>query len=531
MRVPPGIAPTRFNQVLGQWREVVGADWVFTSDADLDTYRDSYSPLYGEPTERRAAAVVAPASVEQVCEVMRIAYAASVPMYPISTGKNLTYGGSAPAYSGSVILDLKRMNRIIEVSERNAFALVEPGVSYFDLYRHIRERGLKLWIDCPDPGWGSLIGNSLDHGAGYTNAPYRDHFEAHCGMEVVLADGELLRTGMGAMSNAKTWQQFRYGMGPMIDGIFSQSNFGVVTKMGFWLMPEPQCALYLQAEATRYEDGIPFIDTLAQLSYQDLIGSQTHVESPIVGYPVRPDLAALRADQTESRIPALNDYAQRNNLPFWTAPFSLYGPEDVIRAKLGHIRSSFEQIPGARVRELALLRFPLSDEQINAAPDKPRCGIPNLSYFASRFAPGAPLFEGHIDFSPIVPLDGRTVLEAQRIFDSVCREHQIEPLGGRMLMYHLRSAALIYAIPVGRDAEANRRARAGFSRLMEVAAEHGWGEYRIHPAFMDKGVSFYNYNDGALHRFHERLKDAIDPRGILSAGRYGIWPRHLRNPK
>lgn len=531
MSIPPGVTVARFTQVLQQWRDVVGADWVFTSETDLDTYRDSYSPMYGESSERVASAVVAPNSVEQVCEVMRIANAASVPMYPISTGKNLTYGGSAPAYSGSVILDLKRMNRVLEVSERNAFALVEPGVSYFDLYRYIRERGLKLWIDCPDPGWGSLIGNSLDHGAGYTNAPYRDHFEAHCGMEVVLADGELLRTGMGALPNSKTWQQFRYGMGPLIDGIFSQSNFGVVTKMGFWLMPEPECALYLQAEATRYEDGAPFIDTLVQLTYKDLIGSQTHVDSPIMGYPMGPDLAKLRAAPDEGRATALNEYAKQNNLPFWTAPFSLYGPEDVIRAKLGHIRSAFERISGARVRELAFLKFPLTDEQVNSAPDKPRLGIPNLSYFSSRFAPGAPVFEGHIDFSPVVPLDGQTVREAQEIFERVCREYEIAPLGGRMLMYHLRAATLIYAIPVGRDAEANRRAREGFSKLMEVAAEHGWGEYRIHPAFMDKGMSSYNYGNGALQRFHERLKDAVDPRGILSAGRYGIWPRHLRKAK
>jgi 4-cresol dehydrogenase (hydroxylating) len=45
---------------------------------------------------------------------------------------------------------------------------------------------------------------------------------------------------------------------------------------------------------------------------------------------------------------------------------------------------------------------------------------------------------------------------------------------------------------------------------------------------MDKGMGYYNFNDHALLRFHERLKDAVDPHGILSAGRYGIWPRHLR---
>ena len=155
--------------------------------------------------------------------------------------------------SGSVVLDLKRMNRILEVSEDNACALVEPGVSYFDLYRHIQERGLKLWIDCPDPGWGSLVGNALDHGAGLTLLPYKDHFAAHCGMEVVLADGAVVRTGMGALPDSKLWQQTQYGAGPLIDGIFSQSNFGIVTKMGFWLMPEPEAALSGRIRVPRHD--------------------------------------------------------------------------------------------------------------------------------------------------------------------------------------------------------------------------------------------------------------------------------------
>jgi FAD/FMN-containing dehydrogenase len=66
--------------------------------------------------------------------------------YPISTGKNLGYGGSAPNLTGSVVVNLKRMNRILEVDDTRHYALVEPGVPYFDLYRHIQERQLKVWI-------------------------------------------------------------------------------------------------------------------------------------------------------------------------------------------------------------------------------------------------------------------------------------------------------------------------------------------------------------------------------------------------
>ena len=64
-----------------------------------------------------------------------------IPLWTISTGKNLGYGGSAPLLGGSVVLDLKRMDRVIEVNDKNHYALVEPGVSYFDLYHYIHDKG------------------------------------------------------------------------------------------------------------------------------------------------------------------------------------------------------------------------------------------------------------------------------------------------------------------------------------------------------------------------------------------------------
>ena len=87
------------------------------------------------------------------------------------------------------------------MNDQNHYALVEPGVSYFDLYRYIQEHKLKVWIDPPDPGWGSPMGNSLERGGGRT--PMRDHFASVCGMEIVLANGEIMRTGMGAMPGSK----------------------------------------------------------------------------------------------------------------------------------------------------------------------------------------------------------------------------------------------------------------------------------------------------------------------------------------
>ena len=237
--LPPGVGSEDFEAALRQFAAAVGAEWVLTSDEDLAAYRDHYSPVPLAEDELLASAAVAPTTVEQVQAIVRTANTYKIPLYPISTGKNFAYGGPAPNLRGSVVVDLKRMNRVLEVDAERNFAIVEPGVSYFDLYRHIQERGLKVWIDCPDPGWGSPIGNTLDRGIGYTLGFYRDHTAAQCGMEVVLANGEVMRTGMGAVPNGRAFAEYKYGFGPDPTGLFAQGNYGIVTKMGLRLMPHP----------------------------------------------------------------------------------------------------------------------------------------------------------------------------------------------------------------------------------------------------------------------------------------------------
>jgi len=70
-----------------------------------------------------------------------------------------------------------------------------------------------------------------------------------------------------------------------------------------------------------------------------------------------------------------------------------------------------------------------------------------------------------------------------------------------------------------------------FRKMVKVAAEHGWGEYRTHSIYYGDIADTYSYGDHAMRHLQEKLKDAVDPNGILSAGRYGIWPKHLRQDK
>jgi 4-cresol dehydrogenase (hydroxylating) len=133
-------------------------------------------------------------------------------------------------------------------------------------------------------------------------------------------------------------------------------------------------------------------------------------------------------------------------------------------------------------------------------------------------------------FSPIIPRSGEAVLEANEVFRKASQELGLQMLTAFSLPVPCweRSFIFIMAFSVFRDPAINKKNRDAFRRLVEIAAEHGYGEYRTATSFYDDVMRTYSFNDHSLLRLHETLKDAIDPNGILSAGRYGIWPKHLR---
>src|SRR4029453_9314267 len=116
-RLPPGVSQRDFSQALTQFEAAVGKEWVFSSDEDVDLYRDAYSPFWHEQ-EDPVPSAGAHERVEKVQAIVRIAGRYKIPLWTISTGKNLGYGGSAPKLSGSVVVDFKGMTRGLERSRK-----------------------------------------------------------------------------------------------------------------------------------------------------------------------------------------------------------------------------------------------------------------------------------------------------------------------------------------------------------------------------------------------------------------------------
>ena len=165
---PPGVPESDFQQALTAFGAIAGQSAVLSGDGAAQPYLDPFAP--GDEHAYEASAVVLVSNVGQLRAVLGVANRYGVPLWSVSTGRNFAYGGAAPRLKGCVVLDLQRMNRIIEINETLGYALVEPGVSYYDLYQALQARGIGLWLDPPAAGWGSVVGNAIDRGGGYTAA-------------------------------------------------------------------------------------------------------------------------------------------------------------------------------------------------------------------------------------------------------------------------------------------------------------------------------------------------------------------------
>ena len=180
-----------------EWSVLLGAAHV-KSDPQV---RRHYARTTGVRSHEPLA-VLYPETAAEVQAVVRVAGRYGIPLYPISRGKNWGYGDAAPSGQGQVIVDLGRMNRIVEVNADLCYAVIEPGVTQGQLQQYLQQHHPNLWMDSSGAGASaSVVGNVLERGFGHTR--YGDRFLQTCGMQVVLGDGRLLETGLGHYGNAK----------------------------------------------------------------------------------------------------------------------------------------------------------------------------------------------------------------------------------------------------------------------------------------------------------------------------------------
>jgi 4-cresol dehydrogenase (hydroxylating) len=462
--------------------------------------RDKKS-LASFPAGARPAAIVYPESVEQIGRILAAAQGAGASVQPVCNGDSPSGKKVIP---GAIVIDMKRMNKVLEVNSDLAYCLVEPGVTYRQLADYLAANGHKLWVDNPGSPDESVAASFIARQAGYT--PYADHHLFQCGLEVMLADGKVVRTGMGAMPKSTCWQLFKFGYGPWIDGLFSQSHNGVVTKVGMWMMPQPPGYQPFMVTVPREQDLQPLLEMLGPLKTNMIIPNGVAIANALHEAAL---LGKKRSDFTGSgpmAAAAVADAAKSLNLGYWNLYGSLYGLPDNVAMAWGMVRGAFSSIPGAQV-------FTAQDR----AGDRLWAWREAMMRGAVVSPPGTAAAWGGgeaLSVHPMTPVDGGEALRLYELSRGVMARHGFDYVSEANAIW--RAAHHDQLLPYAGGAGAGR-AQSCATELITAQASAGFGQVYADPSLVPTAAATYSANGGSLGDLHRRIKTALDPRGLFAS--------------
>ena len=208
--------------------------------------RHAYSRNVDPVLQGIADIIIRPKDAKDISEILKVANEENTPVW-IRGGGDCEFGGSKPIGNGGILLDMKRMDNIINLDEENLIVTVESGISWGKVNEYLS--GFGLYTGCMGPGSGmtASIGGGISHHSvgGGGCAKYGACTNQLVSLEVVLPNGDIIETG----SQANTYSKFpfnRFGWGPDMAGLFCGDNgiYGVKTKVSLQVFPRPAYAAY-----------------------------------------------------------------------------------------------------------------------------------------------------------------------------------------------------------------------------------------------------------------------------------------------
>lgn len=493
---------------------------------------------------RTIPGAVCPISQDQIKAIVKASRELKVPLYPVSTGNNWGYGSANPVIDGCVIVDLSGMTRItLDIDA--GLATLEPGVTQRLLQKYLDENSLRFL--CPVTGAGpdcSLVGNALERGYGMT--PHADHFLSVTSLEAVLSDGRVYRPPLAELGCIEVDRAFKWGVGPFLDGIFSQGAFGIVTQMTIALAPIPErveaffFGLPHDADIERAVEAVRVLlsEVGGTLGLINLLNTR-RVLSMMEPYP---------RDQLDENGLIDEQYllkmARRNQVMPWMGTGAIYGNVQVVRAvksvikkrlsgivkklvfftpeSVGNLKRLSHFIPGESGLGLQNM-LGLLDKTLQALAGRPSEIALPLAYWISgkRPADNSPMNPardgcGLIWYSPLVPMRADTVRAYARMVHEVCLAHGFEPL---ITLTSLSDRCFNSTVPLLFDRaseEAVERGRQCYDALFEAGRAIGCIPYR---ATVDSMQHFIKL-ETPYWQAVAALKRELDPDGLIAPGRY-----------
>jgi 4-cresol dehydrogenase (hydroxylating) len=479
-------------------------------------------------TGARVLGRVAPGCGAEVRETLRRAAQAKVPVYPVSCGKNWGLGSRVPP-TDAVVLDLGRLNRILDFDEELATVTLEPGVSFRQLHRFLCERQSRLFAattgGSPD---GSVIANALERGDG--SGPNGDRALYIAALEVALTTGEVLHTGFDRFDGASAARLHRFGVGPALDGLFTQSNLGVVTRATIWLSPLPRFLAAVRFSVRCDDQLAALIDAVRRLRLDGTLRSPVGIWND---YRVLSVAERYPFERTQGVTPLPREVLAEKSAVFggnrWLGLASIYaGSRKLGEAAVDHVEAELRPCVDA-IDTVANSGDPRAGQELLPSTDPAFAflqGVPHEQSLRSLYwrKPSAPAGEldpdadrvGALWVCAALPLRGDVVRRATEQAEACMLEHGFEPLMA-LLCHTERTLQLLPMIVYDRDQTgADARALACHDALLAGLAAAGHHAQRLALPAMGALPAPRDDFDVVLGR----LKRALDPRGVLAPGRY-----------
>lgn len=311
------------EKILGDLEKIFGNPNV--SDKPHNLYPYSYDMTESEP--QMPDFVVLPEKVEEIVELVKYCNQHKIPIVPYVSGNNI--GGLTIPEEGGIVCDMgKRMKKIIHIHESMMYALLEPGVTWGQLKKHLDDNypNLKYGMVMAPP-YASVVANALLSGLSNISSTYGGMADLINGLEVVLYNGEVVRTGSSFLSKEFKKDNWfcRYPM-PDLTGLFVcwQGTTGIVTKASLQLVPKKKYNTALLAIVYKADNCATLLRELGRTECIEEISTIT-VELTKMGFGI----------DKPPKYPDEPDYVIMINISGQT--------EELIHAKVNYVKQIFEQ--------------------------------------------------------------------------------------------------------------------------------------------------------------------------------------------
>ena len=512
--------PSSDDAVIEIFSSIVGSSNVVKDRVALE---ESLSNSSG--ASAKVLAIVSPGTREELIDLVKVAHNYKVGLYPISCGMNLGYGELVPTSDDNIILKLDRLDKISEYDETLGQVFLEPGVSQCKLHQYLNDNNSNYFADVTGAARASsVLGNTIDGGIGHSPLGYRRH--NICEIEVVLADGEVIRT-----------QEFP-SLGPDISGLFVQSNYGVVIgiKISLCRIPDDFEMFLVSIDSeTELEE---LVNSTRVLLQKGTLNSLVHIGNSVRALVSTRTCPDEWKDKTVTSVDAQKILRNALVKPgVWNAVGGLYGSPHEIKAKKRALKKCYPahfKIAFFSEKKLSKLTR-ISESKVFKYLDKNQnaeLGIASLKSVFSlmRGNPSDTAFDnaswkanskeqlGLIWLAPTARSNGRSVSEMVNICNDVFMEMGFDM---PITLTFAKPTKIVSAIGIHFDkSDPNQQESA--IKLYRAASDkiyaNGYAMYRLPSNQME----IMNLQNSSTSFVLNAIKKALDPNSIISSDRYRI---------